>query len=112
MRTPAGSPPSRHAGHPPRPWTAICPAWNGPSRISGSGPTRGYALVAAPRTNLRQTWQDTRHRFAAEVPRKPVQGRHVPVALRRAITQLALMATIALENLDPDVLADLDGFDA
>jgi hypothetical protein len=40
-----------------------------------------------------------------------VQGRDVPVALHRAITQLGFKATTALEDLDPDLPADLDELD-
>jgi hypothetical protein len=83
--------------------------WASSSCTSRTDPHRGCALVAAPRTYLRQTLEDALQRFAPEVPGKPVQGRDVPVALHRAITQLGFRATIALEDLDPDLLADLDG---
>jgi nucleoside-diphosphate-sugar epimerase len=65
-------------------------------------------LVAAPRTYLRQPTEEALHRFAPDVPRRPVPGRDVPVALHRAAAQLDFKATTALEDINPDLLADLD----
>jgi hypothetical protein len=65
-------------------------------------------LVAAPRTYLRQTTEDALKRCAPDVPRAVVSGRDVPVTLHRAASQLEFTATLALEDLDPDLLADLD----
>jgi nucleoside-diphosphate-sugar epimerase len=64
-------------------------------------------LVAAPRTYLRQDTEEALQRVAPTVPRKPVPGRDVPVALHRAAAQLGFAATTALEDLGPDLLADL-----
>jgi hypothetical protein len=50
-------------------------------------------------------------RFAPEAPSKPAPGRAVPVAPRRAVPHLGFQAIIALEDLDPDLLADLDELD-
>jgi nucleoside-diphosphate-sugar epimerase len=68
-------------------------------------------LVAAPRTYLRQTTEDALQRLAPDVPRTPVSGRDAPVALHRAASQLAFKAALALEDLDPALLADLDNLD-
>jgi nucleoside-diphosphate-sugar epimerase len=65
-------------------------------------------LVAAPRTYLRQTTDEALKRCAPEVPRGPISGRDVPVALHRAASQLEFTATLAVEDLDPALLADLD----
>ena len=65
-------------------------------------------LVAAPRTYLRQVTEDALQRCAPDVPRAPVCGRDVPVTLHRAASQLAFTATLALEDLNPALLADLD----
>jgi nucleoside-diphosphate-sugar epimerase len=65
-------------------------------------------LVAAPRTYLRQTTEDALRRSAPAVPRTPVAGRDVPVVLHRAVSQLEFKAGLALEDLDPTLLADLD----
>jgi hypothetical protein len=67
-------------------------------------------LVAAPRTYLRQTTDEALNlkRCAPEVPRGPISGRDVPVALHRAASQLEFTATLAVEDLDPALLADLD----
>jgi len=65
-------------------------------------------LVAAPRTYLRQTTEDALKRCAPDVPRARVCDRDVPVTLHRAASQLEFTATLALEDLDPDLLADLD----
>ena len=65
-------------------------------------------LVAAPRTYLRQETEEALERLAPEVPRKPVPGRDVPVTLHRAVSLLGFAATLALEDLDPEHLADLD----
>jgi nucleoside-diphosphate-sugar epimerase len=68
-------------------------------------------LVAAPRTYLRQDTEEALQRFAHAVPRNPIHGRSVPVALHRAQSQLQFTATTALEDLNPDLLADLDELD-
>jgi nucleoside-diphosphate-sugar epimerase len=68
-------------------------------------------LVAAPRTYLRQDTEDALQRVVPTVPRKPVAGRDVPVALHRAAAQLGFAATTALEDLGPDLLADLGDLD-
>jgi hypothetical protein len=65
-------------------------------------------LVAATRTYLRQDTEAALQRVAPAVPRKPVPGRDVPVGLHRATTQLGFTAATALEDLDPELLADLD----
>jgi nucleoside-diphosphate-sugar epimerase len=65
-------------------------------------------LVAADRTYLRQTTEDALNRFAPDVPRTPTPGRDIPVCLNRAVAQLEFTATLALEDLGPDLLADLD----
>jgi nucleoside-diphosphate-sugar epimerase len=65
-------------------------------------------LVAAPRTYLRQDTEDALARYAPSVPRTAVAGRDVPVTLHRAAVQLEFKATIALEDLGPTLLADLD----
>jgi nucleoside-diphosphate-sugar epimerase len=65
-------------------------------------------LVAATRTYLRQDTEEALQRVAPAVPRKPVPGRDVPVGLHRATTQLGFTAATALEDLDPELLADLD----
>jgi nucleoside-diphosphate-sugar epimerase len=65
-------------------------------------------LVAAPRTYLRQDTEEALRRLSPGVPRDPVPGRDVPVALHRAAALLGFTATVALEDLDPDLLADLD----
>jgi hypothetical protein len=64
--------------------------------------------VAAPRTYLRQDTEEALQRVAPAVPRKLVLGRDVPVALHRAAAQLGFAATTALEDLGPELLADLD----
>jgi nucleoside-diphosphate-sugar epimerase len=70
-------------------------------------PTPGI-LVAADRTYLRQRTEDALNRFAPAVPRTPTPGRDVPVCLDRAASQLEFKAILALEDLDPNLLADLD----
>jgi nucleoside-diphosphate-sugar epimerase len=68
-------------------------------------------LVAAPRTYLRQTTEDALQRLAPGVPRTPVPGRDVPVGLHRAASQLEFKATLALEDVNPALLADLDNLE-
>ncbi len=65
-------------------------------------------LVAAPRTYLRQATDEALQRFAPDVPRARIAGREIPVMLHRATTQLEFKATLALEELHPALLADLD----
>jgi nucleoside-diphosphate-sugar epimerase len=65
-------------------------------------------FVAAARTYLRQNTDDALERFAPGVPRERVPGRDVPVNLHRARAHLGFKASIALEDLGPDLLADLD----
>jgi hypothetical protein len=81
------------------------------SCTSRTDPHRGCAPVAAPRTYLRQTTQEALQRFAPEVPSKPIPNCAVPDALDRTATQLEFKATIAQEDLDPDLLADVDELD-
>jgi hypothetical protein len=95
MRTSAASPPSRRH-----------------NAIAVSLSHRGCALVAAPRAYLRQTREDALRRFAPEAPHEAVPGRDVPVALRRSVKQLGFEAAVALEDLGPNLLADLDESDA
>jgi hypothetical protein len=68
-------------------------------------------LVAAPRTYLSQTTEDALQRHAPDVPRERVQGRDVPVDLGRASALLEFTATMALEDVREDLLADLDHLD-
>lgn len=68
-------------------------------------------LVAAPRTYLRQDTDEALQRSAPEVPRDRVPGRDVPVDLHRADSLLGFKATMALEDLGPELLADLDHLD-
>jgi nucleoside-diphosphate-sugar epimerase len=68
-------------------------------------------LVAAPCTYLRQTTEDALQRLAPGVPRTPVPGRDVPIGLHRAAAQLEFKASLALEDLDPALLADLDNLE-
>lgn len=65
-------------------------------------------LVAAARTYLRQETDEALRRIAPQAPRDAVHGRDVPVLLHRAVSQLEFTATVALEDIDPDLLADLD----
>ncbi len=71
-------------------------------------PAAPAVLVAAPRTYLRQQTEDALRRFAPTVPREFVPDRVVPVRLDRAESLLEFHATVFLEDLDPDLLADLD----
>lgn len=68
-------------------------------------------LVAAPRTYLRQTTADALARYARGVPTAAVPGRDVPVRLDRARELLGFRASVFLEDVDPDLLADLDHLD-
>jgi nucleoside-diphosphate-sugar epimerase len=65
-------------------------------------------LVVDPRTYLRQATDDALARFAADVPRAAIPGRDIPVTLHRAAALLEFKATLALEELHPALLADLD----
>ena len=71
-------------------------------------PNASAILLAAPRTYLRQDTNDALRRHAPDVPTRPVPGREVPVDLTRAKTQLGFTATRTLEDINPDLLADLD----
>jgi hypothetical protein len=84
----------------------------GSSSCTGrTDPHRGCALIAAPRTYLPQTTEEALQRFAPEVPSKPVPSRAVPIALHCAASHLEFKTTIALEDLNPDLLAGLDELD-
>ena len=65
-------------------------------------------LVAAPQTYLRQDTEEALRRLAPAVPREAIQGRLVPVRLDRASSLLEFRATVFLEDLGADLLADLD----
>jgi nucleoside-diphosphate-sugar epimerase len=68
-------------------------------------------LVAAPRTYLRQSTDDALAAVAPSVPREAFDGREVPVRLDRAAQLLGFRATLALEDIDPALLADVSGTD-
>lgn len=65
-------------------------------------------LVAAPRTYLRQSTAQALARHAPAVPSVDIAGRDVPVRLDRARELLEFEASVFLEDVDPDLLADLD----
>ena len=88
MRTSAASPPSRRACRSPRRRTAICGAWCGRSSLYW----RTQASTAACPDAM-----------SAKTPAASSSSR---------ITQLGFKATIALEDFDPDLVADLDELDA
>lgn len=76
--------------------------------LTHNTPAAPAILVAAPRTYLRQPTEDALRRFAPTVPRETVPGRLVPVTLDRAASLLEFRATVFLEDMDPELLADLD----
>ncbi len=76
--------------------------------LQSDTPAAPGILIAADRTYLRQATDDALNRFAPDVPRATIPGRQVPICLDRATTQLSFKAMLALEDLDPNLLADLD----
>ncbi|KQO97632.1 NAD-dependent epimerase/dehydratase family protein [Leifsonia sp. Leaf264] len=75
-------------------------------------PSSPGILVAAPRTYLRQGTDEALDAVVPAVPRAAITGRDVPVRLDRAQTMLGFRAIVALEDIDPDLLADVSGVDA
>lgn len=76
--------------------------------LQSDTPAAPGILIAAERTYLKQATDDALNRFAPDVPRATIPGRQVPICLDRATAQLGFKAMLALEDIDPDLLADLD----
>jgi nucleoside-diphosphate-sugar epimerase len=69
-------------------------------------------LVANRDTYLLQDTEAVLRRFVPGVPRAPIAGRAVPVALARAERLISFEARVHLEDLGPGLLLDLDGIAA
>ncbi|MBB2965621.1 NAD-dependent epimerase/dehydratase family protein [Leifsonia aquatica] len=76
--------------------------------LTHSTPAAPGILVANPLTYLRQDTETALRRFAPEVPRASVPGRHVPVVLARSEDLLGFRASITLDDLGAQLLVDLD----
>lgn len=77
--------------------------------LTHEAPPQPGVLIAAPRTYLRVDTAEALDRVMPEVARVGVAGRNVPLDLSRASRLLEFTATHALEDIDPALLAELEG---